>query len=665
MASLEEQLSATIEARMGEILQDGRTLDRNPRSTIAPDRSRPDAAGRHAIELLRIMAPSGAGIEVHETIGEGGMGVVRNGTQIALGREVAIKTLKADARSEGATLKLLREAWVTGALEHPNVVPVYDISLDADGVPQIVLKKIGGSQWADLMRDDKALRQKFQTRDPFEWNLRTLVQVCNAVHFAHSRGILHRDLKPENVMIGEFGEVYVLDWGIAVSLRDDGTGRLPLAKDATEMAGTPAYMAPEMLGDRPGMLTPRTDVYLLGAVLYEVLAGHPPHDGKTLGEIVFQVIKSAPPLPEHVPAEIARIVRRAMDPDPDARFENVEQLRLALIGFLEHRGSLKLAEEAEVRLGDLLAERDARGSDADEQRLRLYHLFGECRFGFLEALRIWRDNEQARDGLRRAISTMIELELEQGDPKAAALLLAELDDAPAELAARVREAKALRSTEDARRAALAHDFDASIGRRTRVFVGLILGTIWTVAPWIGFGLERRHGTPPLWVPLLSAVAILVFASGLGYWARESLRRTEINRRLTRTVGIMLVAQIALFAGAWGIGVEYAKSRVLLLLLYAVISALAAATIEARMWPSAVAFMIGFALACVWPGYEYPFQSVANLVLTVNVVVVWGRIEDDVVVPLRERREQRMRSWQAFLERRAARESIPPGGNDDG
>jgi hypothetical protein len=659
MASLEEQLNATIEARMEEILQEARTVDRSPRSTFTPDRSRPDDAGRHAIELLRRMAPSGAGIEVRDTIGEGGMGVVRSGTQIALGREVAVKTLKADARSEGATLKLLREAWVTGALEHPNVVPVYDISLDADGIPQIVLKKIGGAAWSELMRDEKAIRQKFQARDAFEWNVRILVQVCNAIHFAHSRGILHRDLKPENVMVGEFGEVYVLDWGIAVSLRDDGTGRLPLAHDATEMAGTPAYMAPEMLGGRRGLLSPHTDVYLLGATLYEVIAGRAPHEGDTLGEILHQVVDSSPKLPEDTPAELARIVRRAMDRDPHARFENAEQLRLALIGFLEHRGSLKLAAEAEARLEELLAERAKAEIDPDEQRLRLYHLFGECRFGFLEALRIWRDNEQARTGLDRAITTMIELELEQGDPKAAALLLAELAAPPAELASKVRAARAQREVEDARRAALERDHDPSIGRRTRVFVATILGTIWTVFPWVAFTMERLDGPPPLWGPLAGTAALLVFATGLGYWARDSLTRTAINRRLMRTVGTVITAQLAMFAGAWWLELDYAHARAMMILLYAVTCALAASTIESGLWPSALTFFVAYLLAILWPVLTYPLQSIANLILTINVVIVWGRIEEDVVTPLRARREKRMREWQQFLERRSARESLPP------
>ncbi|UJR83878.1 serine/threonine-protein kinase [Sandaracinus amylolyticus] len=656
-----DELSQTLEARMEELLQDARTLDRSPSSTITPERSRPDAAGEHAIALLRRMGPTGAGLEVRGTIGEGGMGVVRLATQVALGREVAVKTLKADQKSDAATLKLLREAWVTGSLEHPNVVPVYDISLDAQGSPQIVLKKIGGAAWADLMRDDKAIRKRFQARDAFEWNVRILVAVCNAVHFAHSRGILHRDLKPENVMIGEFGEVYVLDWGIAVAMHDDGTGRLPLAKDAIEMAGTPLYMAPEMLGGAPGLLSQRTDVYLLGAMLFEVIAGRAPHEGAHLGEILHSIARSKPTLPEGTPAELARIVLRALDADPDARFESAEQLRLALIGFLEHRGSLKLAGEAEARLAELLEEKERVGGDPDERRLRLYHLFGECRFGFLEALEIWRDNEEARAGLRRALITMIELELEQGDPKAAALLLAEVEDAPAELIARVSDERAKWQAEEERRAKLARDHDPSIGRRTRVFIGVVLGTLWTIAPfalwvWTRTGhAERSHAQA-----MLATSALFVAAMGLGYWARDSLSRTAINRRLTRLVGIMLGSQILLFGSVWRLGVTPEQTGPLLMFLYTVLAAVAAATIESRLWPTVAVYVAGLALANVWPEHVFLLEAIANLSLTINVVVIWARIEEDVVAPLRERSEQRRREWQSFLERQRARESKPPG-----
>ena len=110
--------------------------------------------------------------------------------------------------------------------------------------------------------------------DLLEWNLRVLMQICQALRFAHRRGIIHRDLKPDNVMIGEFGEVYLLDWGIALSLDDDGTGRFPVQGVRT-VAGSLAYMAPEMLDEEAGKLGPWTDVYLVGSTLVEILTGHP------------------------------------------------------------------------------------------------------------------------------------------------------------------------------------------------------------------------------------------------------------------------------------------------------------------------------------------------------------------------------------------------------
>jgi len=489
------------------------------------------------------------------------------------------------------------------------------------------------------------------------------MQVCNAIHFAHARGILHRDLKPENVMIGEFGEVYVLDWGIAVSLRDDGTGRLPLAQHATELAGTPAYLAPEMLGGRPGLLTERTDVYLLGAILYEITTGKPPHDGGSLMEILHQVVRSCPELPESTSPELARIIRRAMDPDPDARFETAEQPHQREPELLEHRGSLKLAAEAETRLRELDEERTAQSADPDEKRLRLYHLFGECRFGFLEALGIWKENEQARDGLRRAVTTMIELELEQGDPKAAALLLTELESPSPELVARVAAAKLARVEEEKRREKLARDHDPTIGRRTRVFLSAILGATWTIFPVFGWWWEQHHVTDARRL-IFGSLGMLVFAGTLAYWARDSLSRTAINRRLVRVVGIVLAAQTAMFLGTHLLGIPYELARPLLMLLYAASMSMTAAAIEGRLWPSAIAMTAGFFASVASPDHTFLFESAANFVLTINVVWVWARIEDDVVAPLKERHDARRKAWQEFLERKRLRESTPEAPSGD-
>ena len=268
------------------------------------------------------------------------MGIVRSGTQIALDRQVAIKTLRADHRTGGESLKLLQEAWVTGSLEHPNIVPIYDLGLDDTGAPVIVLKRIAGTDWARLLGDGAEVKQRFAAHDLLEWNLRVLLQVARAIELAHSRGILHRDIKPENIMVGELGEVYVLDWGIAVSLRPD-EHRLPRAADALAIAGTPAYMAPEMLGGQA--LSPRTDVYLLGATLHEILTGRPPHLGATLAETLENVRLSAPLALALAlgPAELVAVVQKAMAADPAARFGGVAELRAAVEAFLEHRSSKK------------------------------------------------------------------------------------------------------------------------------------------------------------------------------------------------------------------------------------------------------------------------------------------------------------------------------------
>jgi serine/threonine-protein kinase len=222
------ELTRTLELRIAADPDLARTIVQAPRKSIyAPQPA--SARGRAALSALQKLGASTAGrLSLHHTLGEGGMGIVHLATQTTIGRHVAVKTRRvaaarpddAGGQSEAsdpsagdglddidATLRILREAWVMGALEHPNVVPVYDVGLDEAGAPVIVMKRIEGLAWADLMRAPDEIERRFGATDPLEWNLRILATACNAVHFAHSRGILHRDLKPENVMIGAFGEV--------------------------------------------------------------------------------------------------------------------------------------------------------------------------------------------------------------------------------------------------------------------------------------------------------------------------------------------------------------------------------------------------------------------------------------------------------------------------
>ncbi|AKU93447.1 serine/threonine protein kinase [Labilithrix luteola] len=628
----EDEVARTLGLGTRELDQFVRTIAQNPRSTIEPVGEHAMAATLGPLEALTSgpePREDATGLSIGRTLGEGGMGVVRVAMQRSLGREVAIKTLRPEGRSELATLRLLREAWVTGALEHPNIVPVHELVFDAQRAPIIVLKRIEGAPWETLMRDAAEVKARFGTTDLLEYNLRIFVQVCNAVSLAHARGILHRDLKPENVMIGSFGEVYLVDWGIAVSLREDPTGRLPLAADAKEVAGTPCYMAPEMLGALEGTkLSERTDVYLLGSVLHEILTGVPPHQG-SFKEILASVLMSSPSYPEGISTELAAIARRAMERLPADRFSSAEELRQRIEWYLRHRGSLALSAEANTRFVELRALLEAPGDPASS-RDRAYRLFAECRFAFRQALRESEDNVEAKTGLETAIRTMVVYELERGTAEAAAAVLAELPNPPSELSERVAKALALREAEKRRLErleALDADLDPSIGRRTRAFVAMILGLLWVVLPqWGAYG--DRHGFQLQWwsaYAWTSGVAVIMIV--LGVWARESLSKTAMNRRGRSLMLVFLAAQLGLELGCNLLRLSFDVLMALHVFLWFVIASSFAAVVDRRLWPTAIGYFAAFVFLCLVPEARWHAITVANLVLLVNVLLAWASLDD--------------------------------------
>jgi eukaryotic-like serine/threonine-protein kinase len=215
------------------------------------------------------------GYIVGARIGQGGMGEVVLGRDLGIGRDVAIKRLRGDDPGEIAVNRFLREARIQARLEHPAIVPVHTVGVDASGRPFFTMKRLTG----------ETLEQKLGAATPPSQQelLRALVDVCRAIELAHSRGVIHRDLKPANIMLGNFGEVYVLDWGVARIV--DATEAVASAGDvdsldgltqAGALFGTPGYMAPEQLEASPE-IGPPADVYALGAILFEILGGEPLH----------------------------------------------------------------------------------------------------------------------------------------------------------------------------------------------------------------------------------------------------------------------------------------------------------------------------------------------------------------------------------------------------
>ena len=627
----EEEIARTLQIPEGKIADFARTIMQNPTSTIEPPSVRADSLGRAA--LAGLGAQTGArditgGLELDKTIGEGGMGIVRLATQRSLGRKVAVKTLRTGLRTDDATLRLLREAWVTGSLEHPNIVPVYDLGLDAEGSPIIILKRIEGVEWASLINDGAAVKERFGATDLLEYNLRILIQLCNAVSLAHAKRVLHRDLKPENVMIGRFGEVYLVDWGIAVSLVPDPSGRLPLASEAKEMAGTPAYMAPEMLGAM-GTLAEQTDVYLLGAILFEILTGAPPHRGANFREMVVSILLSNPDLPRHVPPELADITKKAMSREAAERFQTAEALRGKLEWYLRHRGSLVLSSEAARRLFEMRTLVTTAGDV--ESRNRLYQLSSEARFGFRQALNACEDNAAASIGLREAIERMIAYELDKGTPEAAAAALAELENPSPELTERVREGLALREEEKKRHAvleAMGTELDPSIGRRTRLGVSLILASIWTVMPMVTGELYKRWPDVPRQVMYLWSVGILAICALVVRWGRESLWKTAVNRRIIAAGMIMFAAQFLLEVGGNVLGLGIVKTAVLHIFVWFFTTAVVAAFIDKKIWFGVVGMGIGFFVAAVNPAWVWFTMSAVNLLLCLTFRYAWTRPDED-------------------------------------
>ena len=186
-------------------------------------------------------------------------------------------------------------------------MPVHALGTAADGEPALVMKRIEGVLWADLLQSPSHPRWAAAEMDRLKWNLEVLMQVCRAVEYAHSRGLAHRDLKPDNVMIGDFGETYVMDWGVSIALGALTGG--PLKSDATvdvlpaSLVGTPCYMAPEML--RRGTVSERTDVYLLGGILHEILTGEPPHRGDNFFAVLFSIASGeGRSFPPEAPSEL-------------------------------------------------------------------------------------------------------------------------------------------------------------------------------------------------------------------------------------------------------------------------------------------------------------------------------------------------------------------------
>lgn len=298
---------------------------------------------RPALAAANIAAEGLAHYSLRGVFAEGGLGRVWTAWDSRLNREVALKEIQPSQASQpDAWQRFLKEAQVTGQLEHPNIVPVYELSRAASDKPFYTMRLVKGRTLRQAIAEYHRHRREGGL-DPLELPrlLSAFISTCNAVAYAHSRGVVHRDLKPHNVVLGDFGEVLLLDWGLAklVGGEDDGSGAPPVsvsdephaeATTAGAVMGTPAYMAPEQAEGRLDLVDARTDVYGLGAILFEVLTGTAPHQGSTSKEIIERIIQGDTPragvVATAVPPALEAVTAKAMAKDRSRRYAAAAEL---------------------------------------------------------------------------------------------------------------------------------------------------------------------------------------------------------------------------------------------------------------------------------------------------------------------------------------------------
>ena len=297
---------------------------------------------RMSPEALSRAPLPGEKYETEQQLARGGMGAIYQAKDLSIRRTVAIKVLLDQDAGEESRARFVEEAQITGQLAHPNIVPVYELETGEDGKLYYAMKLIQGETLKAILKGIRKGKASYLERYPLQRLLTIFLQACNAVAYAHSKGIVHRDLKPDNIMVGDFGEVLVVDWGLVKVLGTEEASpsgdlrsgdSIESVRDSQTMQGgilgTPSYMAPEQAVDSSSV-TALADVYAMSAVLYSILTLKPPVKADNVRTILLDVIAGKiddAGSQENVPAGLAAVAMKGLSRDPDDRYASIPDLQ--------------------------------------------------------------------------------------------------------------------------------------------------------------------------------------------------------------------------------------------------------------------------------------------------------------------------------------------------
>ncbi|WFB34491.1 serine/threonine-protein kinase [Kiritimatiellota bacterium B12222] len=339
---------------------------------------------RNIVHSKDIKADEEVDYELVGLLGEGGMGKVYEARQNATGRMVAIKIL--ENTDPQVRYEFAREAIINANLEHPGIIRVYELAISEQFGLFYAMERIEGEPWSHEVGSQS-----------MEEKLTIFMRLLDAVSYAHACGIIHRDLKPSNIMLGKYGNILLVDWGLALSQEEiDACIKIP------NLYGSLSYMAPEMLSTETRNLGIHSDIYMLGAILYHIMEGRPPHDSSGDVKERVRLIRSNKIEPSENFPLLSKIMQKALSTKPEDRYLTVSEFHAAMENYLQNRNVYALVQKGNEHYW----------KGKDEKSL---HSLSRALFAYQDALLILPNSQTARDSCLTAEEALAETALALGD----------------------------------------------------------------------------------------------------------------------------------------------------------------------------------------------------------------------------------------------------------